>query len=210
MIKSLIYSTLACLLLYNSGCCNKKSISRRYYTIDISDRLSNLVLSNNNLIDRRCEIAKVDIEEAFASQKIANRAQSHEITYYRYNEWAHNPTDIITRILKQFVESQGVFSETSTRFTAHAPEYRIETNIEHLEAVETKERLQAHIAVEFRLVELTNGLALVIHHNDVKRDLADKDLNLFAATISDILFEEMQHFSGKIKEIYQNKPSIFD
>lgn len=210
MIKSLIYSTIACLLLYNSGCCNKKSISRRYYTIDFNERLNKLSLTDKNLINGRCEIANVDIEEAFASQKIANRAQSHEITYYVYNEWAHNPTEIITRILRQFVERQRIFSETSIRFTTHAPEFRIETNIDHLEAIETKDQLEAHVAIEFRLVELTDGLTLVIHQNDVKRALSDKNLNLFAATISDILYEEMQQFSGKIKEMYHNNPAIFD
>jgi len=209
MNKTPIYSVAIMLIALSLGCCSKKSISRRYYTINISNRLDSVVRPSNYLINARCDVARVDIEEAYSSHKIANRTQSNEITYYVYNEWAHEPSEVISRILKQFVECQGIFNQVSSRFTTQQPDYRIETNIEHLEAIESKDQLEAYLEIEFRLINLADGNILVIHRAVEKKPLIDKDLNLYAAAISDILYEEIQNFSMKIKEAYRNNSSIF-
>ena len=203
MIKSTLYCFLAFLLLYMAGCCGKKSISRRYYTIDVSEHLNKINSPNEFLSQQSCEIYRVDIVDAYSTQRIANRSQSHEITYYAFNEWAHDPRYIIARILKQYVEHQRLFSEVSTRFTKEPPDYRIETRIDHMEVVESKNLFEAHLELEFRLLDLKAGSLMVSHHTIQKQPLSEKDLNLFAAAISDMLYKEIQVFSKKIIETLQ-------
>lgn len=180
------------------GCRQKQDFTKRYYIIEIPVDQNINLRDTLKSIDKYCEISTADISPAFASHRIAVRENSHEIEYFRNHEWATRPANNLTAIIVEFFERYGLFKGTDTRYWRIIPEYRFETRIYQLEAVQNSKRLSAHLNLEFRLIDKQTNKVIIKHSADRYKELEENNINLFAAAISELFYQELTNMSIKI------------
>ncbi|MEA1896819.1 MAG: ABC-type transport auxiliary lipoprotein family protein [Bacteroidota bacterium] len=197
-MKANLYVTIGMLLIL-SGCLSEQAIIKKHYIIEWqSDQES----SNNEsfeAIQGSCQITQIEISPVFERTQIVNRSGSHEITYYKYHQWAVRPSVPILEIIENYMESSGTFESISTRYSRKIPDYRLTTKIHQLEVIESSDAFSAHVNIEFRIINNSNNQVLLNHRSDKTETLPAKDLNLFARTVSNILIAELQTFTSLIE-----------
>ena len=199
MKRILIISLIA--LLFFCGCGSQDSVVKKYYVLERPDETTFLDSTNLDQIDGFCIIKHVDVYPAFATRQIANRSDSHEITYYSYHEWAVRPSEVLTNMLVDYLNSRQVFRRAASRFWQVSPEYKIETTIFQLELAKTGGALAAHMHLQFKLIDNTSQNVITTYEADVSENLRKKNINLFASTASKMFYAELQKFSEKMVEV---------
>jgi ABC-type uncharacterized transport system auxiliary subunit len=197
--------TIGLLLLF-TGCISEQSVTKRYYVISMQNDQADLDNNAIETIQGSCEIEQVEISPVFESNKIVNRSDSHEISYYKYHQWAVRPAVTIVEFIKNYLDNNDIFQSISTRYSRSIPDYRFATLIDQLEVIESGNTFSAHISIEFRIIENSTNQVLLKHEADRTEILPSKDLNLFARTVSSILLSELKAFTIMIKE----QRSIFE
>jgi ABC-type uncharacterized transport system auxiliary subunit len=193
-------STALGLLILVSGCLSEKNVITRHYTIEWSGDRREAEASDAPAIPGRCEIEQVEINPLYEKSQIVNRSDSHEITYYRYHQWAIRPSVAIMEVNRAYMENAGLFDGVSARYSTIIPDYRFSTTIRQLEVIESKNQFQAHLGLTFRLISNADGRILIEHSADKSESLTKKEINLFAGAISNMLVSELAAFEVLIRE----------
>ena len=197
-MKSILLPTLGLMILL-SGCMSEKAVITRHYTIEWADDRNagdrkEEAGENEWLVPGRCEIDQVEISPLYEKTQIVNRSDSHEISYYRYHQWAIRPAVAVMEVVRTYLEGAGMFESVSSRYSRAIPDYHFTTNIRQLELIESKNLFMAHLHIEFSIVSNADGSTLLEHQADRSTPLEKKELNLFAAAISDMLVSELRAF----------------
>jgi ABC-type uncharacterized transport system auxiliary subunit len=197
-MKSKLLPALGLLILL-SGCMSEKAVITRHYTIEWADDRNtddrNTEAGEHAwLIPGRCGIDQVEISPLYEKTQIVNRSGSHEISYYRYHQWAVRPAVAVMEVVRTYLEGAGMFENVSSRYSRAIPDYHFTSTIRQLELIESKNQFQAHLHIEFSLVRNSDGRILLEHRADRTTNLEKKELNLFAAAISDMLVSELRAF----------------
>lgn len=198
-MRSILSTTLGLMILV-SGCLSEKAAINRHYTIEWSDDRDQTETSDTGLIAGRCEIDQVEVNPLYEKTQIVNRSGSHEVTYYKYHQWAIRPSAAVTEVIRTYLEGAGLFESVSARYSRAIPDYRFSATLLQLEVIESKNQFLAHLHLEFRIISNSDGRSLVEHRADLTESLEKKDLNLFASTISHMLVSELRTFEGLIRE----------
>lgn len=199
--NSMRYGTLVVLLmLIVIMACGRKSMVRKYYLIEMPALADSAQWHNEPQGAATCEIREVEVNPVFAGNDIALRRQSHEVTYYRYHQWAVKPAELVSTILVNYLENQGLFDKVHPRFWGETPDYALQTRIKQLELVEENKLLAAHLHIEFILFKNGSDQQVVSHKADRYVPLKKRNINLFAAEISSILMQEVRTLSERIAE----------
>jgi len=180
------------------SCMSEKTIIRKYYTLEIPGDKYISVPDTSPVIPGKCEIGRVDINPVYGRNQIVNRNNSNEITYYMYHQWAVRPDEAIREVLHEYLQKRKLFETVSTRFNRSIPDYILETSVNDLEIIEIDKSFSAHVNVEFLLVLNSTDSILVQHKADRAEPLKQKNINLFASEVSNILFEELEVFANLI------------
>jgi ABC-type uncharacterized transport system auxiliary subunit len=197
-IKILVFIALTLIFV---SCFSRRKQETKYYLIEIPSEKLVLDRPENPLTENYCEIENIDINPAYASYRIANRNSSNSLTYYRHHQWAVLPEEFIKRYIYNFFISNHTFKGTSERYWKIEPKYKLITNVEQLEVIEEDEKLYMHLNMVFKLINNNSEEILVIHNFDVKKELEEKKINLFAEEMSYLLYEELSKFNSKIISI---------
>jgi ABC-type uncharacterized transport system auxiliary subunit len=198
-MKYTFFTTLGLLFLL-SGCLSEKNVITRHYTIEWSGDPKEAGDTDVLAIPGRCEIDPVEIGPLYEKVQIVNRSDSHEVTYYKYHQWAIRPSVAIMEVTRAYLEDAGLFESVSARYSRSIPDYRFSTTIRQLEVIEGKSQFQAHLDLTFRLINNADGRILIEHRADKSEALAKKELNLFAGAISTMLVSELRTFEELIRE----------
>jgi len=182
------------------GCGSQKQTINRYYLIEKPDSISVANSRQSSLLEGYCEILPVDISPAFASREIANRSSSHEIIYYKNHHWAIGPAKSLNSMIEDYLTQARIFKGVSSRSRIADAQFKLETTVYQLEVVRENENLSAHLALEFKLFNTPDNTLLLRHKADRLEMLQEKNLNLFAKTISKLFYEELNAFTQKIRE----------
>jgi len=185
-------------LLMLSGCFGRKSVMQKYYLLELPAVADSVHEKTQSKTSATCGIAEVKVADAFASSRIALRTNTHELRYYSYHKWAVRPGIVLSQLVEQYLQEQRIFAFTSNRNLKRLPDYELYTEVKHLEVVERDDALAAHLNIEFQLVDNSSGEILLRHKADSRNPLAEKKLNLFTATIGEIVHNELQVLSQKI------------
>ena len=192
--------TVLGLMMLVSGCLSEKNVITRHYTIEWSGNLNEAGTTNGPLIPGRCEIDQVEISPMYEKTQIVNRSGSHEVTYYKYHQWAIRPSVAVMEVIRTYLEDADVFESVSARYSRNIPDYRFSTNIRRLEVIESKNLFQAHLELDLKLINNADGRILIDHKANRTEDLAKKELNLFASAISNMLVSELGTFEELIRQ----------
>jgi hypothetical protein len=106
---------------------------------------------------------------------------------------------LLPLILNHFSDRQ-TFKRVANRFWHTPPTFTLHTTLHHIEVFQKEKALYAHLNIEFSLVETETDRVLLKHKADQERRLEQKDLNLMAKTISNLLSEELVKLTSLIEE----------
>ena len=178
--------------------CGTKTITRKYYMLDFPP-VADSVLTSAPLTDGSCEIKPANIPPAFSQYRIAVRERSHEISYYTSHQWAMEPSELITDLVRSKVKSSNLFKYISESSWRELPKFQVVTQINELEAIKVGDDLAAHISGRMELVSTEDKSTVVYHDFNHREILEQKDINLLADQLSIILFQEINIFLIQVK-----------
>ncbi len=196
MTRTLILILCSAFIL--TGCLGRRSMPARFYILDYPPGLE-VNFEDESPVQKSLLIRTVEISPAYATTQIALRERTHEIRYFSFNQWAVRPEQSLTSLLTEFMNEHNIFRTVYTRPSLNLePDYIMETIIHHMVLVEDGREYYARLSLEYALREFGNGETVLNHRADRKQVLEDKNLNLFAAAISEIFIDELGKFSGSI------------
>jgi ABC-type uncharacterized transport system auxiliary subunit len=183
-----------------TACRGGKQVVNRYYLLEYPMELVEAEMEGLRSVPGSLGIDVVFVNHAFASRQIALREETHEIRYFSHNEWAVRPYQSLTELVEQFFRHYHVFDRLVPPLTTEVADFSLQTAVHQLEVVKYRNRFQARISLDFRLVDNQTGNVVLSHHADASRDLQDRNLNLFAKTISELFITELQVFVQQISQ----------
>lgn len=178
--------------------CSKKVITRKYYLLEFPSQ-PDTSLIKESVVNGSCEILPVSVPPAFAQSRIAVRIRSHEVSYYQNHQWAVTPSDMLTKLVETQIQAENIFSKASQTVWKFVPQYQIQTKIDQIEAVDLDDDLYAHLTMKIDLFDRSENGIIVSHKFERLEILEERDINLLAKNLSDILKEEILKFTEKIK-----------
>ena len=198
-MKPYLYLAIS-LLMMLSSCMSEHAVIKKYYTIEWQIDQNDAHKAAASVIRGACEIKQIEISPLYEGNQIVNRSNSHEITYYKYHQWAVRPSVAITEVIRNSLEISGTFESVSTRYSRIIPDYRFVTVIHQLEIIENSEAFSAHLNLEFRIINNSNDQVLLNYKADRREPLPEKELNLFASAVSNLIYKELQEFISQIEK----------
>lgn len=195
MTNKLLIITL--LIFTIAGCGSNKTVLKKYYLIEPSAATEITVAEHT--ADVLCEVADVVVAPAFASTQIALRDESHQIQYFGQHEWAVRPQETFLHHILKHLSDRQTFKRAANRFWHTPATYTLNTQIHHLEVIQKEKAFYAHLNIEFTLIETETDRIVVKHWADKERQLQEKDLNLMAQAISELLSEELVRLTDLIE-----------
>ncbi len=183
-----------------TGCISEKKIDRKYYTIEIP--ASQFPVSNDStpLINKSLEVSQVEINPVYEKTQIVNRINSNEINYFIYHQWAVQPAEAAKNLITGYLEATNIFKSVNSGSILTASDYTMVTSINILELVEIQKSFTAHINLEFKIFDNSDNQVIISQKADRTRALQQKDINLFAEQVSNLIFEELNKFAILIKD----------
>jgi ABC-type uncharacterized transport system auxiliary subunit len=183
-----------------TGCMSEKTIVMKYYVITMPAGQPSGNLSSTWAINATCKINETETNPVLETNQIINRSNSHEITYYKYNQWAIRPSIAVKEMVQHRLIASGIFQKVYTRQSRSIPDYRFVITLNRLEVIENSDLFSAHLNLAFTIIHNADDQVILGHQADRTNQLNTKDLNLFAEAISQMIYEELNVFIHKIED----------
>jgi ABC-type uncharacterized transport system auxiliary subunit len=198
MIRKLILLIYTALLI--TGCLTRAPEATRYYLLDYPSDTEIDLPGNGPFNDKSCTITSVDVNPAYSSHQIAIREHSHEIKYFALNIWAVRPEQSLTNMMTEFFKNHKVFESVHLSTLNTETDFTLGATVYNLEVVQESRDYYARLNVEYQLKDHQSNQIVYDHRADKRVLLDDRNLNLFAAAISEIYVEELAKFVNTIIE----------
>lgn len=192
-MKKLIIIPVLTMLLF-AGCRSTQPVQNNFFLLELPPAFFEDSQRRVKSIDATCELIKVEVAAPYASHQIAIREDSHRMRYFSFNEWAHRPGQSFSNMAFRYLEEGKFFRELYTGRHRETPDYLIETEVYHLEVDNRSGLFEARLVVEFQLLNAETHEPVVQHRSNRTRSLQENSLNLFAAEISNLFYEELINF----------------
>ena len=186
-----------------TGCLTRSPEATRYYLLDYPAHIKIDFPGNGPFAEKSCIITSVDVFPAYSTHQIAVREHSHEIKYFVLNIWAVRPEQSLTKIIAEFFKNHKVFESIHLSTPVTETDFTLNTAVHSLEVVHEKRDYYARLNVEYLLKDNQSNQIVHDHRADKRVLLEDRDLNLFAAAISEIFVEELAIFVNTIMEDFR-------
>jgi len=186
-----------------TGCLTRSPEATRYYLLDYPAHIKIDFPGNGPFAEKSCIITSVDVFPAYSTHQIAVREHSHEIKYFVLNIWAVRPEQSLTKIIAEFFKNHKVFESIHLSTPVTETDFTLNTTVHSLEVVHEKRDYYARLNVEYLLKDNQSNQIVHDHRADKRVLLEDRDLNLFAAAISEIFVEELAIFVNTIIEDFR-------
>ncbi len=180
------------------GCKGGRSVANRYYLLEYPSDVIIHLHDTSTLLEKTCFLNPVNIYPVFSTNQIVYRENSHEIKYYSFNQWAVRPESSFTRMLMDFLEIYSVFGKVYSNSQINDSDYSIETSVQRLEVIRERKTYYANLNVRFRLADNKSGEILTEYVASRKTRMEERNLNLFAAAISEMFVMEFSVFINEI------------
>jgi ABC-type uncharacterized transport system auxiliary subunit len=181
--------------LFFTACRSNKSIQNYFYMLEMPATVVPEMPERITPLQGSYHLQNVEVAPAFASYQIVLREESHSIRYFEFNQWALRPENNMTELANSFFSSYQFFEKMLTGRLIEAADYMLTTRVHRMEVNTQTDSFVARLVVEFSLVDNNTGEVLHHHHADRSRVLPQRNLNLFAAAISELFTEELAGFT---------------
>lgn len=188
------------LALLLTACGGGKPVVNRFYVLEYHREALPNQLEITGHLAGSCLIMTPLLDPAFASHQIALRENTHEIHYFSFNEWANRPEQSLETIMQAYFREFPAFKGGMVTAGGEQSDYAIATHVTRLEVAQVRNDFHARLDLEFRLLDRETNTLLAVHKASREEALAQRDLNLFAATISELFVGELQAFVSKFSQ----------
>ncbi len=192
---------LLILPLLFAACRSSKSIQNRFFMLELPVAALEDMPEHFTPLPGRYYVQEVVMSPAYASYQIALREESHSIRYFSFNEWAERPGSKLTAMVNSFFNANQVFEETLTGRQTEQADYIMHTKVHRLEADHQTDDFEARLVIEFSLTDAHTGETLQHHFADRSQVLPQRNLNLFAAAVSELFAEELTRFTLQMRQV---------
>lgn len=190
------------ILFLLTGCGSPQTEIKKFYLIEppsIEEQDSRN--QGEAAVNGWCEVAEVEVYPAYSTRQIVFRDASHQIRYFGHHEWVERPSEMFKPLIMNYLSAQNIFARVADSFRDKAPDYLLKTTLFTLEVSNSdKEEFAAHLSIRFQLVDMRNGTVAIMHTADKKSVVEDNSMNLAAAAISTIFYDELEVFAVKIRK----------
>ncbi len=187
-------------LISLTACISQQAVIQKHYTIEYPDYAESIAEDSKQAIPGSLEVQQIEMGMVYDKNQIVNRSDSHEITYYKYHQWAVKPSLALMELTMYYLDKSHLFESVSSRYNRAIPDYLFATSIHQMEVLEEKNQFSAHVHLEFRILRNADNQVLLHHEAERLEPLEEKDLNLFAGAVSEIYFSELEKFAGLIRD----------
>lgn len=209
-MKPIIYLIIP-LILALTACMSEKTVIMKYYVLEIPANHSSGNQRSKTVIKGVCQVDQIEISPILETNQIINRSNSHEITYYRYHQWAIRPGTAVKKMVQNRLESSGIFEDVYTRHSRSIPDYRLHTYLKQLEVIERNDSFSTHVNLAFEITDNEDDIIILKHQANRTNELQAKDLNQFAEEVTNIIQEELDALITKIednKSLFTKDPTL--
>jgi ABC-type uncharacterized transport system auxiliary subunit len=187
-------------LISLTACISEQTVIQKHYTLEYPDYQENYAEDSLQAIPGSLEVQQIHIAQVYDKNQIVNRSDTHEITYYKYHQWALKPSLALMELTMYYLDKAHLFETVSSRYNRAIPDYIFATSIHRLEVLEEKDQFSAHVHLEFRILRNTDNQLMLHHEAERLEPLEEKDLNLFAGAVSDVFYSELEKFAAMVRD----------
>lgn len=179
-----------------SGCFGGKQLPTRHYLLEYPEGGVALAVSAAELplFHAPVFVENVQIHPAFSTHQIAIREDSNEVSFFSFNEWAVRPSVSLTIMTRRFLAEHGYFNRLVTSPQEASKGYGLAVQVERIEVVRDRNKFVAMLSMSLTLTENLTGDVVLSKATVRSEPLAERNLNLFAQTISRLYIEELHRF----------------
>lgn len=192
------------ILFFLTGCGSPQTEIKKFYLIkqpSIEAEAEDSRTIKEAAINAWCEVAEMEVYPAYSTRQIVFRDASHQIRYFGHHEWVERPSEMFSPLIINYLSTQNIFTRVADSFWDKAPDYLLKTTLFTLEVSNgDKEEFEAHLSIRFQLVDMRNGNVAIMHTADKRAVVEDNSMNLAAAAISRIFYDELEVFAVKIRK----------
>lgn len=139
-------------------------------------------------------IASVEVHPAYGSHQIVIREDTHQINFFSFNEWAIRPSQSLQLITDRYLREASWFNRVVSSPSDALQGHSLVVRIHQMELVHQSRRFFTSMRYEFELTDRRSGHVVQSGMLESSRPLADKDLNLFAASIGELYLKDLENF----------------
>ena len=203
MNRFLLMLCAGCILL--AGCRGGRQVAPKFYLIEYPYGQELVVDERFDTLSIPIFVSEVSIHPAFSSHEIAIRENSHEIRYFSNHRWTNRPVQSVKHFAEKFFEEHESFKLVDARVYALQEFLTLDIKINRMEVVLEGKKYFAQLQLEMS-IRKADEIDNAFHHAVSRVEpLPDRNLNLFASTISTILMDELKEFSQNLLEELDKK-----
>lgn len=194
-MKNILLIVIMLALLF-AGCTGGRQVATRYFLIEYPEQMaepSDTAIAITGF-GTNVFMAPIDIHPAYGSHQIVIRENTHQINYFSFNEWAIRPSQSLQFITDRYLREAGWFNRVVPSPADAMQGHALLVRIHQMELVHQSRRFFTLMRFEFELTDRRSGLVVQSGMLESSRPLAQKDLNLFAASIGELYLKELENF----------------
>lgn len=167
-----ILLVLTALLLLLSSC--GKALQTRYYLLEYvpmppTDRME------KGPWPYTVRVKDFSIAEAFRRNQIVYRQSAHEMRFYNYELWAVRPEYLVTDMVFRHVVAAELFKSVNRGIEQSEPDFYLTGEVHAIEEYDNNKDWYAHLAITFKLTEITTGKDVWSKNYDYRKKVARQE-----------------------------------
>ena len=191
------------------GCSVSEMIEKRYYIFDYNDNNERTDLFQDTPLPYSVMIQDARISQTYTRKQIVKRHYGPQIRYMNYNLWGIRLQDAIPDLFSTRLEKYDVFESINRDMLVDNPDYQIIVTINNLEIYETAFLSEAHLNIEFSMVNMLEGSKdcpdVDINYSiDRTARIEQDDVEDFVQKVNDMILQESNNFIVKILNKFTN------
>jgi len=205
-IRTLLFLLTAIVLsLLTSSCSLKRELPTRQYFIINYTPESVAPEESMRPYPYALEIGRFEVQRIFNRQNIIYRYSPNRIQYYELERWAVRPDYMIRDMIFKHFAAVRLTNNIGIDFLDTRPDYRIEGSVEALEKYDAGDLFYAHLAMSFKMIDVTSGLQVWDYSFDERKRVYSDEMVHTVAGMSAILQSHMTRIVDEVDALYYLK-----
>ena len=188
---------------WGAVCQKRNLVYPNYYLIEPPHEMHSLSKTTPSS-DLKLEIGSINVGPAYSSTKIVHRNRSNEIVYFNYHEWAVLPEASMEQMAINFFRSTHAFTEVSNYISDNRPDFRLDIEVSRIEMLDIVGETNAHVVLIYTYTHVESGQLILQNMYDKSSQMAQKDMNLLAKSVSTLIWDSLSQFFNKMAEYHKN------
>lgn len=150
-------------------------------------------------------VARVQAAPAYDSSAMAYRETDYEIRYFAYNRWAERPSRQLQPIVVDVFEQSRLFEAVLASPASVPSDYRLETELLHLEHDQRTTPGHARLGLRWRLIDQTGQQVILSGSRRFTADMLEANASAFTTSANRALEEAMREILDEVRSVVSER-----